>query len=314
MNIKMTLKKISLFLCIMVIVLLCPLSVAASPNDDTSQITIKYPLSGVAFYFYKVADVNIMGEYELIGSFKMIAEEVTDLKLLEDAPEQVTAETWRTLSSSLESYINGRALMPDFSMVTDEDGRIVCDVEKGLYLFVAEGKVYGDSLYIPPANFVAVPDKGQGGVWDDQLILDYRNKVGIRAIDDPYTVQKIWVNDEENKKDRPEKIVVDLYMDNQTEPYDTVELSAANNWKYTWKELPAGHKWTASEREVPEHYKVSVVTEGNIISITNEYTPEVPPPPPNIPRTGQLWWPVPFLAIFGIVFFTIGWVRRRGVE
>lgn len=30
-----------------------------------------------------------------------------------------------------------------------------------------------------------------------------------------------------------------------------------------------------------------------------------------LPQTGQLWWPVPILAVAGILMFTIGWTRSR---
>lgn len=313
MKMKMILKKISLFLCICMMILLYPLSVAASTTDVTPQITIKYPLSEVTFYFYKVADFSTDGVFELEEQFEKLGSEVSDLKLLEDAPEQLTADKWRTLSKTLEGYVYSQALEKDFSKVTDEDGRIVCAVEEGLYLLVAEGKVYGSNLYIPSANLVALPNRDVDGQWQNQVVLDYSSKVDIKTLNEPYTVHKIWVNDENSNHDRPESIVVDLYMDNQYEPYDTVTLNTENNWQYTWKELPAGHKWTASEREVPQHYEVSVDTDGNIIFITNEYTgPDVPPP--DIPQTGQLWWPVPLLAILGTVFFAIGWARRRDTE
>ncbi len=313
MNMKMTLKKISLLLCICMMVLLYPLSATASSTDTTPQITIKYPLSEVTFYFYKVADYSTNDVFELEEQFEKLASEVTDLNRLEDAPEQMTADKWRTLSMSLEGYVYSQALEADFSKVTDEDGRIVCAVEQGLYLLVAEGKVCGNDLYIPPANLAAVPNRDVNGQWKNEVVLDYSKKVGIKTVNEPYTVQKIWANDENGKHDRPESIVVDLYMDNQYDPYDTVTLNTENNWQYTWKELPAGHKWTASEREVPQHYKVSVDIDGNIISITNEYTgPDAPSP--DIPQTGQLWWPVPLLAILGTVFFALGWARRRDTE
>ena len=59
---------------------------------------------------------------------------------------------------------------------------------------------------------------------------------------------------------------------------------------------------------MPEHYKVSMSVDGNIISITNKYN-ETPPPPP--PPTGRLWWPVPVLAVLGVVFYAFGWARKR---
>ncbi|MEE1086572.1 MAG: Cna B-type domain-containing protein [Schaedlerella sp.] len=314
MNIKKNLKRISLFLSICMMVLLFPLSAAATSVENAPQITIKYPLSDVTFDFYKVADFSTTGVFELEERFEALADEITDLKLLEDAPEQMTADKWRTLSVTLESYVYSHKLKANFSKMTDEEGNIVCAVEEGLYLLIAEGKMYGNDFYTPPANLAAVPNMDVDGKWQNQIVLDYSSKVDITPVIEQYTVQKIWAKDEDSKKDRPEKIVVDLYMDKEKKPYDTVTLNVDNNWKYTWEELPAGHKWTASEREVPEHYQVSVEEEGNIISITNEYTgPEVPPPP-NIPQTGQLWWPVPLLAILGTVFFAIGWARRRDGE
>lgn len=33
-----------------------------------------------------------------------------------------------------------------------------------------------------------------------------------------------------------------------------------------------------------------------------------------LPQTGQLWWPVPFLALDGIIFLMIGWKTRRQEE
>ena len=34
-------------------------------------------------------------------------------------------------------------------------------------------------------------------------------------------------------------------------------------------------------------------------------------PVPEIPSTGQLWWPVPLLVLMGIMCVIIGLVRRR---
>lgn len=314
MNTKKNLKRISLFFCICMMVLLYPLSAAAASGDHAPQITIKYPLSDVTFDFYKVADFSSSGVFELEERFEVLADEITDLKLLEDAPEQMTAGKWRALSMTLESYVYSQKLKEDFSRVTDKEGNIICAVEQGLYLLVGEGKKYGNDYYTPPANLAAVPNRDVNGKWQNQIILDYSKKVDVKSVVEKYTVQKIWAKDEKVKKDRPEKIVVDLYMDKEKKPYDTVTLNVDNNWKHTWKKLPAGHKWTVSERNVPKHYKVSVAAEGTIISITNEYKGPKVPPPPRIPQTGQLWFPVPLLAILGTVFFAIGWARRRDGE
>ena len=40
--------------------------------------------------------------------------------------------------------------------------------------------------------------------------------------------------------------------------------------------------------------------------------PPSPPPPPNVPQTGQLNWPVPVMAVTGVVLLLVGWVLCAG--
>ena len=54
------------------------------------------------------------------------------------------------------------------------------------------------------------------------------------------------------------------------------------------------------------------------IVFTNTYEPPSTPPgtpgkpgKPSLPKTGQLWWPVPILALAGILFFGYGRIRSR---
>lgn len=39
--------------------------------------------------------------------------------------------------------------------------------------------------------------------------------------------------------------------------------------------------------------------------------PTTEPPPPELPYTGQLWWPVPVLAFLGLACISVGWLRRK---
>ena len=47
---------------------------------------------------------------------------------------------------------------------------------------------------------------------------------------------------------------------------------------------------------------------------TNIKDPASPANAAKLPQTGQLWWPVPILAVAGIAFFSIGWLRSRKDE
>lgn len=42
--------------------------------------------------------------------------------------------------------------------------------------------------------------------------------------------------------------------------------------------------------------------------------PKPPTPPHKVPQTGQLWWPVPILAIMGVILFSAGWLRKKSEE
>ena len=80
------------------------------------------------------------------------------------------------------------------------------------------------------------------------------------------TVNKVW----EGYEGRiPASIEVQLYKDGEAygEP---VELTAEDEWTYTWEKLDADFEWSADEVEVPEGYvKVETVQEDKVVTITN---------------------------------------------
>ena len=39
--------------------------------------------------------------------------------------------------------------------------------------------------------------------------------------------------------------------------------------------------------------------------------PPVEVPLASLPQTGQLWWPVPLLAVAGLAMFLLGWVKQQ---
>lgn len=58
------------------------------------------------------------------------------------------------------------------------------------------------------------------------------------------------------------------------------------------------------------------VTASPKIETANNSAPKIPNPKPvvsgeKLPQTGQLWWPVPVMAIVGMLFVMLGWYRRR---
>lgn len=66
-----------------------------------------------------------------------------------------------------------------------------------------------------------------------------------------FTVVKKWVDEPDSK--RPESITVQL-LQNGVAYGESVQLTAANGWKYTWLNLPEGHEYTAEEVYIPKGY------------------------------------------------------------
>lgn len=161
-------------------------------------------------------------------------------------------------------------------------------------------------------------------------------------------VLKIWADGDENTL-HP-SITVQLLRDDQV--YDTVTLSDFNGWSYTWTDLDSNYRWRVVEL-VPEGYTVSISREGITFVIVNtpEDTTEKPDKPENpdkpdkpeepenpekpeqptrpeapetpakptrpedeLPKTGQLWWPVPALLCAGLLLVIVGLLRRGGVR
>lgn len=303
-------KRIYELLCICLVVLLFPLKTFAA-SEETS-LTIKYPVSGVTFSFYKVADFSEYGAFDLEYPFSLYANEVGALENLETNEKEITTDTWTTLAKTLESYVISKHLVCDFSATENGSGYITINqIEKGLYLILGSDVQDGSGrVYTPAPVLMTVPNRDEEGQWDNQVVLDYTGKTEITDIYDEYTVIKIW-DDYGNEKNRPDSIEIELYKKGDEQPYDTVRLNEANNWEYTWTNLPAGNSWVISEKTIPENYKVNYYADGANLLAVNVYNPPTPPTPPEIPQTGQLWWPVPFLAMFGMTFFLIGMVKRK---
>ena len=120
-------------------------------------------------------------------------------------------------------------------------------------------------------------------------------------------VEKIW-SDKGYESKRPTEVEVQLLRDGQV--YDTIILNTSNNWRYCWTDLEEAHDWTVKEKSKPAGYTSVITQNGGKFTITNTYTP-TPPDVPKLPQTGQLWWPVPVLASLGLLFYLVGFLRRR---
>ena len=89
------------------------------------------------------------------------------------------------------------------------------------------------------------------------------------------SVEKIWAHSGDNYSAQPEKVTVAL-MDGTTE-LTTQDLSAANNWKYTFANLQAYRdlapiNYTIVEKSTPAGYTMTSTVDGDKTTITNTYS------------------------------------------
>ncbi len=298
-------KKIRLFIISLLLSVLSTLCVYAKQPDlmtESMSLSLNYEKGTSEFALYKVATFSETGKFK-------VEEPFIRYQLVLDG---LDSEGWRALAETLEGYVKRDQIDPIDRQQTDAEGKIRWEnLEKGLYLVLGEQTKDKQYLYTPMPTLVTLPNRMENGEWNSQvsISLKYNQEDIFQKKEMDLKVIKIW-KDAENKKNRPKKIFVQLVKDGNI--HDTVELNKENNWEYTWKQLPKEASWMVVEKDVPQNYTVTSAKEGKTFILTNTYvaSKEHKVQEQNnsvkLPKTGQLWWPVPVLCILGIVLFMIG--------
>lgn len=332
-------KLIAALFSLLLVLLLLPVQVFAAGPIDTEQkaeLTIVYrdkdiPLANVDFELYRIASVAPSGELTVLEEY----DEYIGVLPTHDA------EQWMALAFTLEGYVRRDRHEPFDSGETDKDGILTFPtgkkpLEHGLYLVLGEQCWRRGYDYEAQPFLVMLPTIDvEKNEWVYSVECNVKfEKVpevsGDEKDDVTRKVLKLW-EDEGHENVRPVSIEVELLCDGKV--YDTVTLSAANNWRYTWRGLDEDHDWVIVEKEIPDDYFVLASKEGVTFVLTNYFEepppgtppppgeppppdtpppPEGPPPEPPLPQTGQLWWPVPALLAAGLLLIVFGLIRRRG--
>ena len=280
------LKKVTILLTVLIILLSgMPMETSAleaiDQNADVS-LTIQFlddmdgqpvPIADAQFDLYYVATVEGYGSYTLAGDFKNYPVRLNNLD----------ADGWRSLTSTLLNYVHADNLIPMDTGKTNEEGILVFPntVEKlspGLYLVDAKEKVGTDYTYQAEPFMVCLP-----GVDADGKNWQYRVGVRVKYSKEPVVsydtidrrVLKVWEGDAEQI--RPTEVVIELRKNGEL--HDTVTLNAANNWRHLWEDLPRKDEdnqtivWSVVEKDIKD-YTVTVTLEGITFKVTNTYDPD----------------------------------------
>lgn len=327
----------AILLCCMLLVGQMLVITASAARKINLTVDYKYedlPLSQAQFDIYKIATVNGNGEIKPISPFSYYALDFS----------KTDNETMHSLALTMASYIARDGIMPYDSAVTDADGKAAfpnnrTGITGGLYLVIGHDTTVNGVKYTTEPFITQLPAKGADGTANYDVTARPKASDTDQAGRGKLKVLKVW--DDNGSTNRPDEITVDLIKDGKVA--DSVVLNNENFWRHTWNNLDKESRYYVAERGAPDGYTVLMSFEGITFIITN--TKETPDEPttvpdetdtpedttssddtthseesttgdkkPNLPQTGMLRWPVPYLACAGLVLFMAGWVRHRKSE
>ncbi|MDB2086785.1 MULTISPECIES: Cna B-type domain-containing protein [Clostridium] len=242
------------------------LPVQAAKNGSITIIDKTYEgklLENINVKLYKVADFtdNSRSEIVMKDAFK-------DFEL--DIDKLVSSDALEESARLCESFIREHSIKPLATTITDENGKAVfSDISDGIYL-VMQSQVNSDEYTVTSVPFyVQVPFVDKNGNVNYQVTTYPKNEVVYPEDMDELSVIKIWKDNNNKDKMRPDYIEVGLYGNGQLK--ETVVLNNLNNWSYTWSDLSKDVVWNVEEIKVPDNYRMTSERNQNHITITNEF-------------------------------------------
>ena len=359
-------KKTGAVFCALAIILWCMAGVLMNSyaGENTGSLTLWCVkngdvVSGMQWHLYRVGHRE-NDDYVLEGDFAgyrpTLGDEsrpITDWDS-DSAASAAEALKLKAIADNIPSRADG---------ITSSAGSVTFkDLENGLYMVWGNVLRVGDTTYIPSAIFFEMNG-------EDAAVLNAYPKIVMRTQSSDtvrYSVQKVWLNDEDQPWRRSASITVDIYRDNVF--YEEVQLSESNDWSYQWEDS-SGYTWSVYEKEILENYTVAYEDNSTKYLIVNTYdgppggrsetTTTVTTSPTatgsetttvtavqtdtdttaattrqitgqkstgttaqatrtaaaktttiaaetKAPQTGQLWWPVPVLALGGMLMLGVG--------
>lgn len=256
-------------------------SVSVTLKDENSAVV------GAELGIYRIADAVVQDDtvsYELREDFRDLgisADKLTE----EDSVNAVTEQIKKNNVSGIKG-------------LTDSSGNVSFEgLSVGVYCVMQTKSVSEYSDCMP--FVISIPVLSDGVYIYD---VDATPKTSVEKLIN-ITVELVWNDDKPSESHPP--IRVDLIRDGII--VDTVILYEENGWTHTWIKYPSSDKWEVIQRDIPDGYSVKYDKETNHFILINSN---------KLIQTGQLNWPIPVLAVAGLVLVMIGWVLliRKGKQ
>ena len=274
-----------LTLCVTVLLILsCSITVFAQDFDPQKNGSISVtlteqkqndPIVGAELSVYYVATVcmNTNGNlsYVYTDSFENSEIDIDD----------------PSLANKLDAYVLEHNVS-SIKVTTDVNGTASCmDLSLGLYFIRQTGTVEG---FAPCTPFmVTVPGKNAEGFVYDVNASPKTEVARLTSI----TIKKFWNTDKSTEA--TDSVTVQLLRNGNV--VKTATLNAQNNWQITYDNMPENDAYSIKEVDVPKGFTASYKQSDYVFTVINTST---------LIQTGQLMWPIPVLAVSGMLLIAAG--------
>ena len=274
-----------LTLCVTVLMILtCSLTVFAQDFDPgkTGSVSVtlteqydKDPIVGaeLSVYYVATAHMNTNGNlsYVYTDAFENSGIDIDD----------------PSLAIKLDAFVLEHNVS-SIKITTDENGTATCkDLSLGLYFIRQSGAVEG---FAPCTPFmVTVPGKNAEGYVYDVNASPKTEVARLTSI----TIKKVWNTDASTQA--AEHVTVQLLRNGNV--VKTATLNAQNNWQVTYTDMPESDAYSIKEVDVPKGFTATYQQKVYVFTVTNTST---------LIQTGQLMWPIPVLAVSGMLLIAVG--------
>lgn len=290
----MSRKIIALFVTVLLL-FACPCTVLAEEFDEEQLGAISVtltdqkqntPIVGAELSVYYVATVVMTDDGTLIYDY------TEDFKQLDTAIDD------GALVTKLDDFVSKNNLS-SIKITTNAQGTAMCDeLSLGLYFIKQEGAVDG---FAPCKPFVVTVPNQNDGEYIYEVNATPKTEVE-RLVS--ITIKKVWNIDPAAKA--PESVTVQLLKDGTL--IKTATLNAENNWQITYGNMQESDAYSIKEVSVPKGFTATYTQEGYVFTVTNTSS---------LAQTGQLKWPIPVLAVGGMLLIAVGvllLVKKRKVN
>lgn len=250
--------------------------------DKTGSISVTLvepkqnePIVGAELSVYHVASVVMDADGKLIYDY------TEDFEAIDAALDDAA------LVAKLDAFVSAHSV-PSAHITTDAQGTACCDaLALGLYFVKQVGEVEG---FAPCTPFlVTVPNEKDG---EYVYEVNASPKTDVARLTE-ITIKKVWNTDASTKT--ADNVTVCLLRDGVA--VKTAILSNENDWQITYSDLPESDAYSIVEVDVPKGFTATYQQNGYVFTVTNTST---------LIQTGQLTWPIPLLAIGGMLFIAVG--------